>query len=53
VRDISESPPIDWSPERKAEYFAWAKQVVDPMRGVSPILENLFDSAMDLRNSAV
>jgi guanosine-3',5'-bis(diphosphate) 3'-pyrophosphohydrolase len=49
VRDMSQSPPVDWSPERRAEYFIWAKQVVDPMRGVLPILENLFDEALALR----
>jgi len=46
VRDMKESPPVDWTPERRAEYFTWAKQVVDPMRGVSPTLENLFDAAL-------
>ena len=45
VRDMRQSPPVGWSPERRAEYFTWAKQVVDPMRGVSPILEKLFDDA--------
>lgn len=45
IRDMSGSPPVDWSFERRAEYFAWAKQVVDQMRGVSPVLEMLFDSA--------
>jgi guanosine-3',5'-bis(diphosphate) 3'-pyrophosphohydrolase len=51
VRDMSQSPPVDWSPERRAEYFIWAKQVVDPMRGVLPILENLFDEALALRHN--
>jgi guanosine-3',5'-bis(diphosphate) 3'-pyrophosphohydrolase len=51
VRDMSQSPPVDWSPERRAEYFIWAKQVVDPMRGVLPILENLFDEALAFRNN--
>jgi guanosine-3',5'-bis(diphosphate) 3'-pyrophosphohydrolase len=45
VRDMCQSPPVDWSRERKTEYFTWAKQVVDPMRGVSPVLEKLFDEA--------
>ncbi len=43
VRDMSRSPPVNWSLERKAEYFVWAKQVVDAVRGVSPVLESLFD----------
>jgi len=46
VRDMSGSPPVDWSPQRKAEYFTWAKHVVDRIRGVSPVLETLFDEAL-------
>jgi guanosine-3',5'-bis(diphosphate) 3'-pyrophosphohydrolase len=49
VRDMSQSPPVDWSPQRKDEYFTWAKQVVDRIRGVSPVLENLFDAALARR----
>jgi guanosine-3',5'-bis(diphosphate) 3'-pyrophosphohydrolase len=45
LRDIHASPPADWSLERIREYFDWAKQVVDQMRGVHPVLESLFDSA--------
>ncbi len=43
LRDIISSPPADWSREQKLEYFNWAKKVVDKMRGVSPVLEELFD----------
>lgn len=43
LRDILVSPPTDWSAQRKREYFDWAKAVVDPMRGVHPRLEALFD----------
>ena len=45
VRDISQAPPLDWSMERQRDYFVWAKQVVDQLRGVSPTLERLFDDA--------
>jgi GTP diphosphokinase / guanosine-3',5'-bis(diphosphate) 3'-diphosphatase len=45
VRDMCRSPPVNWSLERRADYFAWAKRVVDQMRGVSAVLESLFDSA--------
>jgi len=45
LRDMSRSPPIGWSRERRAEYFTWARQVVEPMRGISPKLERLFDDA--------
>lgn len=49
VRDMHHSPPVDWPLERRAEYFFWAKQVVDPMRGVSRVLEGLFDAAFARR----
>jgi guanosine-3',5'-bis(diphosphate) 3'-pyrophosphohydrolase len=44
LRDISTSPPADWSVERKREYFEWAKQVVDQLRGTHGRLEQLFDA---------
>ena len=45
LRDLSASPPADWSRERLREYFDWAKAVVDRMRGTHPQLEALFDRA--------
>ena len=45
LRDIANHPPANWSPERKTEYFAWAKQVVDVVRGSHARLEALFDQA--------
>lgn len=44
LRDISSSPPADWDIERKQEYFDWAKEVIDQVRGVNPALEDIFDS---------
>jgi guanosine-3',5'-bis(diphosphate) 3'-pyrophosphohydrolase len=43
LHDMAHSPPTDWSLERRCEYFDWARAVVDPMRGVHPELEALFD----------
>lgn len=43
LRDIIANPPGDWSVERKREYFDWAKEVVDRLRGTSPKLERRFD----------
>lgn len=45
LRDVAASPPKDWPLKRRQEYFDWAKQVVDGMRGVHPKLEQLFDLA--------
>jgi len=44
VNDINGAPPAGWSVERKREYFDWAKQVVDGMRGAHRELEALFDA---------
>ncbi|MRR49658.1 MAG: bifunctional (p)ppGpp synthetase/guanosine-3',5'-bis(diphosphate) 3'-pyrophosphohydrolase [Rhodocyclaceae bacterium] len=49
LRDIVNSPPADWSPKRKREYFDWAKAVVDQLRGVHPTLEHIFDEAYATR----
>lgn len=47
LRDILASPPADWSEERKREYFEWAKQVVDGLRGVNRELERAFDQVLN------
>jgi len=43
LRDVLASPPVGWSRSRKREYFEWAKQVVDQMRGTHTDLERVFD----------
>ncbi len=43
LHSIIHSPPVDWSPERKREYFKWAGQVVEGCRGVDEYLEKEFD----------
>jgi guanosine-3',5'-bis(diphosphate) 3'-pyrophosphohydrolase len=48
LRDMSHSPPTDWSIERRREYFAWARQVVSQMRGVSAALDKAIDEALAL-----
>jgi hypothetical protein len=45
LRAITNSPPPDWSVERRLEYVQWAKDVIDQIRGVSPWLEQQFDDA--------
>jgi guanosine-3',5'-bis(diphosphate) 3'-pyrophosphohydrolase len=44
VSDINGAPPAGWSLERKREYYDWAKQVVDRMRGTHAVLEARFDA---------
>jgi GTP diphosphokinase / guanosine-3',5'-bis(diphosphate) 3'-diphosphatase len=51
LRDVANSPPADWSLQRKQEYFDWAKSVVDEIRGSHVGLEALFDRAFAARPS--
>lgn len=45
LRSIAESPPSDWSAERKRLYFDWATKVVDGCRGANERLAAQFDAA--------
>lgn len=45
LRDVSATPPADWSVPRCQAYFDWAKAVIDNLRGVHGILEEAFDAA--------
>lgn len=44
LRDVRRTPPPDWSLERRREYFDWARQVIDGLRGTHDRLEALFDA---------
>jgi GTP diphosphokinase / guanosine-3',5'-bis(diphosphate) 3'-diphosphatase len=46
LRDISTNPPEWWSVERILEYHDWAEAVVAGMRGVSKILDDIFDETL-------
>ncbi|MBI4179151.1 bifunctional (p)ppGpp synthetase/guanosine-3',5'-bis(diphosphate) 3'-pyrophosphohydrolase [bacterium] len=43
LRETASNPPVDWSLERRREYFDWAKAVVDRLRGTHEGLERIFD----------
>ena len=49
LRDMSASPPFNWSVERKQEYFDWAARVIDGISGVHPEMEALFDEVYSTR----
>lgn len=49
LRDILNSPPVDWPMTRKLGYFDWAKQVIDGMRGNNSALEAEFDALYSKR----
>jgi guanosine-3',5'-bis(diphosphate) 3'-pyrophosphohydrolase len=46
--DVVDSPP-DWSLERRQQYFDWAKNVIDGLRGEWNELEAEFDRRFQLR----
>ncbi len=48
LRALAASPPVGWAADRKAEYLASARRVVDRCRGVNPGLETQFDAAAAL-----
>lgn len=43
LRDIVDSPPPEWPLERRQQYFDWAKNVIDGLRGDWAELEAEFD----------
>ena len=45
LRSIANSPPTDWSENRKQRYLSWAREVVAELRGVNVWLEGQFDEA--------
>jgi guanosine-3',5'-bis(diphosphate) 3'-pyrophosphohydrolase len=55
LRGILDSPPADWSGERKQEYFEWAKRVVDGLSAPNEMLraefERLYRQSERLRSS--
>jgi GTP diphosphokinase / guanosine-3',5'-bis(diphosphate) 3'-diphosphatase len=53
LRDVACSPPANWPLARRQEYFDWAKDVVDGIRDVPPVLRHLFDEAYAAKPNAV
>lgn len=49
LRDVADNPPSGWGLARRQDYFDWAKEVVDRLRGVHPWLEAAFDAAYERR----
>jgi guanosine-3',5'-bis(diphosphate) 3'-pyrophosphohydrolase len=46
IRDITASPPKDWSLQHCADYLDWSQEVVSGCRGVNASLEQAFDDAI-------
>jgi guanosine-3',5'-bis(diphosphate) 3'-pyrophosphohydrolase len=53
VHDVLETPPSDWSTERRAGYVEWARRVVDGCRGTNAALERHFDELAERARAAL
>ncbi|WGH80016.1 HD domain-containing protein [Jannaschia ovalis] len=49
---LARTPP-DWPRARKAEYVDWALRVIEPVRGLDPVLEARFDEAVAAARAAI
>jgi GTP diphosphokinase / guanosine-3',5'-bis(diphosphate) 3'-diphosphatase len=52
LRSLEHSAPVEWTEQRRDNYYVWAAKVVDACRGVSPYLEREFDKAYAKRPKA-
>lgn len=43
LQDLVESPPTNWSLQRRIEYVDWAEAVINKLRGTNARLERRFD----------
>lgn len=53
VRDVTDSPPATWAPERRREYFDWTERVIAGCRGVNSGLERCYDDTLARARSVV
>ena len=52
LRDLDRQTPVGWSEQRKLEYFKWANQVVDGLRGTNSTMENELEKLFNKYNIA-
>uniref|UniRef100_A0A182PWA8 Guanosine-3',5'-bis(diphosphate) 3'-pyrophosphohydrolase MESH1 n=1 Tax=Anopheles epiroticus TaxID=199890 RepID=A0A182PWA8_9DIPT len=50
LRDLQRCKPKNWTNERCREYFCWAKQVCDNMKGTNAALESILDDIFRQEN---
>ncbi|KAG9489191.1 guanosine-3',5'-bis(diphosphate) 3'-pyrophosphohydrolase MESH1 [Eleutherodactylus coqui] len=53
LRDLNRSTPQGWSETRVQEYFQWASQVVNGLRGTNVVLERQLDQLFKERGISV
>jgi len=47
VKDLTTSPPENWSDERRREYLEWTEKVVEGLRGCNKAMEAIYDKALE------
>ncbi|GAB6032108.1 Guanosine-3',5'-bis(diphosphate) 3'-pyrophosphohydrolase MESH1 [Chamberlinius hualienensis] len=52
LRDLNKSIPKGWSEDRVENYFKWAKEVVDGIRGANEKLEFALDEVFSIREKS-
>ncbi|XP_055324064.1 guanosine-3',5'-bis(diphosphate) 3'-pyrophosphohydrolase MESH1 [Sitodiplosis mosellana] len=50
LRDLERTTPAGWTQERREDYFVWAKEVTDNLRGTNEQLENALDEIYKNQN---
>jgi guanosine-3',5'-bis(diphosphate) 3'-pyrophosphohydrolase len=53
IKDVTDSPPADWTLERRREYIEWGEKVVEGLRGSNQALEKRFDQTVMAARKAV
>ena len=53
LRALRQSPPADWSIDRRRDYFLWAHDVAAGSRGLNVDIDNAFDDAYDAGMAAL
>lgn len=46
LRDLRREVPVGWDTERVDEYFVWAGEVIEGLRGTNPELEKKLDRVL-------
>lgn len=47
LRDLEKQTPIGWDQDRVREYFLWAKQVVNGLKGTNVFIESELDKVFE------
>lgn len=48
VRDLQRATPVGWSEQRVQEYYIWASQVIEGLRGTNEPIENELDKILKI-----